>query len=203
MKPMDIQGVIFDMDGTLVQSDLDFRHIREEAEVPVDTPILEYVASADFKTQQKVLQVLEKHEKKAALTCELVPEAKEILHKLKSRGYPLGLLTRNSRHSVTCVIQRFALQFDCWITREDADPKPSPEPVRKIASIFNLRTSQLLLIGDYVFDIQAGNEAGAFTALLKNQRNRAFAEQADIVLETLGDLFDYLPDQSVAPGELP
>lgn len=189
----DVQGVVFDMDGTLVASDLDFRAIRSEAQVPEGTPILEYLDTAEGRRREDALRVLLKHEKRAARTCRLLPGAREVLETLGRDGYRLALLTRNSRDSVDEVLRRFALRFEVSLSREETDPKPSPRPVLEIAEQFGLPPSALLVVGDYLFDVQAGRAAGARTALLRTERTEPFLHRADLALDGLTDLLDYLP----------
>ena len=48
---------------------------------------------------------------------------------MDTRGLRRGLVTRNSRKSVELVLGRLGFDFDAVITREDAPPKPAPDPV--------------------------------------------------------------------------
>ena len=184
------------MDGTLVKSDLDFQQIRSEACVPDGTPDLELLDLIEGERGVKALHVLLTHEERAAQTCQLLPGAEEVLRELRRRQFPLALLTRNSRRSVEHVLSRFDLEFDCSISREEAAPKPSPEPVRTIGSQLNIPPTNLLLVGDYLFDLQAAKAAGARSAILRTERTEPFVHDADIVLEDLRELPDYIPDQT-------
>jgi HAD superfamily hydrolase (TIGR01509 family) len=185
-----IKGVIFDMDGTIVSSELDFDRIRAEARVPAGVPILEFIAGG---ASEDVLRVLLEHEDRAARQCSLQPGALQVLSSLRGQGVKLALFTRNSRDSVRLVLERLGLEFDCWVAREDAQPKPSPEPVLKIAATLGLLPEQLLVVGDYVFDIESGRAAGAVTALLKTNKHAVPTPPPDLVLEELADLLHWFP----------
>ena len=189
-----IKGVVFDMDGTLVRSPLDFGRIRREARVPDGVPILEFISGACAAERERARRVLALHERRAALECELQPSSKEVLSHLRRVGVKVALLTRNSRDSVRQVLARFGLLFDCWVAREDAPPKPSGEPVRRIARALGLHPSELLVVGDYVFDVQAGQAAGARTALLRTEKPIDPDVRPDIVLDDLADLLEYFPE---------
>jgi HAD superfamily hydrolase (TIGR01509 family) len=188
-----VKGVVFDMDGTLVTSHLDFNRIRSEAGVPAGIPVLEYIERAEEPQRRRALAVLVAHESRAARECALLPGAGEVLETLRERGLKLALLTRNSRESVSLVLERLALKFDCYVAREDAAPKPSPEPVLKIARILGLRAGQLLVVGDYVFDIESGRAAGAYTALLRTEKPLNPCPEADLFVDHLAELLDYFP----------
>jgi HAD superfamily hydrolase (TIGR01509 family) len=187
-----VTGVIFDMDGTLVLSDLDFARIRAEAEVPEEQSVLDYLETAPEKKRRKAERVLRTHERRAARDCSLHPDVPRLLAVLREEGFRLGLLTRNCRDSVTEVLNRFDLRFDCCLSREDAPPKPAPAPVRKMARMWDLRPEETMVVGDYIFDLHAGREAGAVTVLIRSERNTHFAEEADIVIDRPLELLEHL-----------
>ena len=98
--------------------------------------------------------------------------AEKCLSLLKQRGFPFGILTRNSRRSVFRGLEKFRgirkQDFAAIITREDSLPKPHPDGVYQAAEGMGISTSELLVVGDFRFDIMAGNAAGAPTVLLTN-----------------------------------
>jgi len=189
-----IKAVVFDMDGTLTDSPLDFELIRAECGLPRGQPILEFLQQATESERQRVHAVLDSHERRAAQACTLRDGAMEVTEELRRRGIKTALLTRNSAESVHTVLGRFGLRLDFWLSREGAEPKPSPQPVRKIARALGLPPAQLLVVGDYLFDVQAGRAAGARTALLKSREGVAPPSEADIVIGDLRELLGLLPE---------
>ncbi|MFO8007105.1 MAG: HAD family hydrolase [Candidatus Brocadiia bacterium] len=187
-----IRGVIFDMDGTLVDSPLDFRRIREECGVPPDRPVLEHLESLGQAERRRVEAILARHEHRAASECTVRDGAAEVVAELKERGYRTALLTRNSADSVRAVLERFPLALDCWVSREHACPKPSPEPVLRIARSLELEPRELLVVGDYLFDVQAGKAAGSRTAFLETGRDVS-PPDPDCTIFDLNELLDVLP----------
>ncbi len=187
-----IKGVVFDMDDTLTISSLDFNQIRSESGVPQGQPILEFIRQAPEPDQRRVQAVLDKHERRAAQECTLREGTKEVLQELSRRGFKTALLTRNSAESVRIVLRRFGLQFDCWLSREHAEPKPSSAPVLRIADELALSAEELLVVGDYIFDVQAGHAAGARTAFLKTDSGVEPPPETDVVLNGLPELLDLL-----------
>lgn len=188
-----VKAVVFDMDGTLTVSPLDFEAIRAECGIPEGHPVLEWLEGAPEPQRRQATQVLLRHEREAAEDCRLTNGAKEVIEELARRGVKTALLTRNSAESVETVLRRFGLRFDCWISREGAEPKPSPEPVLRIAEQFRLPAEQLLVVGDYVFDVEAGRAAGALTAFVKTAKPVPPPAGADLVIEDLRELLEVLP----------
>jgi HAD superfamily hydrolase (TIGR01549 family) len=172
-----LRCVIFDLDNTIVDSDLDFAAIR--AEIGTDEPILEYRAAAGEAEKRRVDEILDRHESRAAKTCALCDGAVEMLSFLRTRGIRTALLTRNSRQSVNTVLARHRLQFDFIVSREDSAPKPSPQPIFLICERFGVRPGEALMVGDYLYDIQTGQAAGARTILVQGPHRHKFVAQPD------------------------
>ncbi len=189
-----IKGIIFDMDGTITECDVDFVAIRREANLP-DVPILEYIESLHEQRRKKeVLAVLEKHEARAAEISRLRQGVTEVLEKLREKGIKTALLTRNSSRSVKTILRKHNLKFDVIVTRDDAPPKPSPQPVLLISKKLGLQPEELLIVGDFHFDIQAGKAAGAKTAFLMNSIHHA-PNDADYQIHNLRELLQIIGTQ--------
>lgn len=168
-----MKGILFDLDGTLTRPGaLDFPSIKAEINCPPDLPILEFIQTRPPGQRSRLLQVLEKREEEAALRSSPNKGAVRCLAALKERGIPMGILTRNSLQSVRSCIMNFhgieLTDFSAIITRADALPKPHPHGVHKAAMQMGIPVQELLLVGDFRFDIIAGQAAGARTVLLTN-----------------------------------
>jgi len=61
----------------------------------------------------------------------------------------------------------------------DAPFKPQPEGLWRICKAWGVAPSEVLMLGDYVYDIQVGRNAGARTALLTHGREWPFAAEAE------------------------
>ncbi len=178
---------IFDLDGTLIELNLDFDEIRRAVGVR-DRYILEAILKLNEDERREKLEILKDFEVKAASTAKLMPYAREALRLLDDLGLKKGIVTRNCRESVEIVMNRFGLDVDFVITREDAKPKPSPEPILLALKIARSKPNTAVVIGDYKFDLIAGRRAGTKTALLLNDRNREFIHLADYVLKSLKEI---------------
>jgi hydrogenase expression/formation protein HypE len=176
MTPFRIKGVLFDFDGTLTRPGaLDFARIREALGCPQGKPILEYIGSLESaRARQAARRRLDAFELQGAVNSVPNHGAQELLAWLKGGGVAVGLLTRNSRASVLRALQNFDQigigDFDVLVTRDDPPaPKPSGDGVLWAGRRLRIAPPELLVVGDFIFDVQAGQAAGALTALLDPQ----------------------------------
>lgn len=183
-------AVIFDLDGTLTRPFLDFDAIRAELGLPPG-PILEAMSRMTGPDRQRAEAVLHEHERRAADQAELQPGASETIDRLRGRGIPVAILTRNSRISTGTVLDRLAIRVDAIRTRDDGVVKPSPEPVLALCRTLGVDPGASWMVGDYLFDIQAGRAAGATTILLQvADAPPSFAREADHVIQSLPEVLD-------------
>ncbi len=185
-----MKAFIFDLDGTLTVPELDFAAIRAEMGI-AEGPILEELDALAPAQAEAARKVLEAHEERAAINSALQPGARELLDELRRRNLPTAILTRNSRQSLDTVIKKHRLAVTETLSREEAPVKPSPEPVLLLCRRLGAEPANTLLTGDYIFDIEAANRAGAVSVLLLNQNNSRFSEQADLKISQLREILDF------------
>ncbi len=160
---MGLTLVIFDLDGTLLASPLDFDAIRAETGLPKGRPILEALAHLPPEPRRRAEAVVDRHEAEAVRASRLLPGAADLLAWLRASGLKVALLTRNSRASVEEAARRHGLAFDAAVTRNDHEPKPAPDGVRHLMAACHARPEDTVLVGDFRFDVEAGAAAGVRT----------------------------------------
>jgi len=193
---MPIKGVLFDFDGTLtLPGALDFPAIKKALGCPSGQLILEFVESQPPDRRAGLMEILEEMEDNAARASLPNRGAEECLRALKERQIPVGILTRNRLKSVRRALEQFKVvtidDFDAIVTRELSLPKPHPDGVIKAAGQMGLSPEELLVVGDFRFDVIAGKRAGASTVLLTNGGESVMAPddpQPDYTISRLEDL---------------
>lgn len=184
---MAIRGVLFDMDGVVVHQRLDFLAIKLEMFGDADGFILERMEKLPAAEKRRAEAILERHETAAAMAAEPMDGIEPFLAWMETRHLRRGLVTRNSRKSVEVVLGRLGLRFDAVVTREDAPPKPAPDPVWLACRRMDVEPSDVLFVGDYEFDMLSGRRAGARTVLLRNAK-MAESAHADCCVASLAEL---------------
>lgn len=188
---MAIRGVLFDMDGVVVHQRLDFPAIKREIFGNTEGFILERMDGLPPSDRRRAEAILERHETAAALTAEPMDGILPFLAWMEARHLRRGLVTRNSRKSVELVLARLDLKFDAVVTREDAPPKPAPDPVWLACHRMNVEPADVLFVGDFEFDMLSGRRAGARTVLLRSATIKESAH-ADCSVGSLAELRERL-----------
>ena len=189
---MGVKGVIFDMDGTITAPYFDFLKIKEAAGIG-DVDMLDYLRSATGAEYERVRGVLMKFEEAGVAEAKLNRGARKLLTFLARKKIPTALLTRNSRKSVDGVCQRLKLKFDITVTREDGPHKPAPEPVWEIARRWGAKPAEILVVGDYKWDVLCAKNAGAPCVLLTNGEGQPdWAKDADYVVTKLPEVIEII-----------
>jgi HAD superfamily hydrolase (TIGR01549 family) len=181
-------GVVFDLDGTLVDSGLNFDLMRQEMGLPEGHAILEALAEVPAGPEkQTMLHILAQHEATGAVNATLIDGVADVLSLLQECQIPVAVLTRNSRQMAMRMLQKFNIAVSQLVAREDAPPKPDPAGLFLIAERWSLPTKRLLMCGDYKFDLEAGRAAGMITILYAPGVRPQFADLADYVIERFAD----------------
>jgi HAD superfamily hydrolase (TIGR01509 family) len=197
MKGPAPRAVIFDLDGTLAESTLDFDAIRAEIGLLPELPILEQLVDASAPDRARAEEIMRRHERAAIAGAKLTDGCADLLGHLAALQIPTGILTRNVREVVESFVRAFGLHFHAVYTREDGPPKPSPAGVLALCQSLGVPPAETLTVGDYKFDVLAGRRAGCRTALLRADPLAA-AELAewgdpDLIVGSLRDLLPLFP----------
>lgn len=190
---MAIRGVIFDLDGTLIDSGLDFDQMRRDMEFAPGEWILETIEGLEEgPRKERCLRILRDHEHRGATTASLMPGARELLDELSRRGLPVAILTRNSREMTELALSRLGLSVSQIVAREDAPPKPDPTGLVTICRNWQFDVSEVIFVGDFRFDLVAGRRAGIKTVLYAPLGLPDYASEADYVISSLLQTCDVL-----------
>jgi HAD superfamily hydrolase (TIGR01549 family) len=143
---------------------------------PPDSYLLEYIETLPSPEKQKqAYTVLDQFELQAAAEAKPNSGAENLVQYLYTKGIRMGIISRNSGQSIQRALKNFKKigvgDFDLIISRDaPVRPKPSGDGILMAAERLNVPVQQVLMVGDYVIDVQAGKEAGAMTVLMDNPK---------------------------------
>jgi HAD superfamily hydrolase (TIGR01509 family) len=183
-----IAGIIFDLDGTLADSQLDFEAMRREMELPPGQPILEALAQLPPVRAARCREILHGHELAGAERARPLPGVAELFAEIERRGWHTAIATRNSREITALTLAKLGVSVELAMTRDDGPVKPDPWAVRHVCERWNVSPAEVVVIGDYKFDIESGRSAGSRTVLLTHPddpRHNPNHELADLLLRSL------------------
>ncbi len=166
---------IFDMDGTLTLAVHDFEAIKRALAIPPQQDILHHLAALPESEAAAKHAWLLAHERELALTAQPAPGAIELVHALQARDCRLGILTRNAHELALLTLQAIGLG-DCFATadilgRDEAPPKPHPGGLLHFAERWQVAPNELVMVGDYRYDLECARAAGAFSVLVNLAEN--------------------------------
>jgi HAD superfamily hydrolase (TIGR01509 family) len=170
-----IRHWVFDMDGTLTLAVHDFPAIRRALEIPPQDDILHHLAALPPDVAAAKHAWLMDHERELAVKAEPAPGAIELVRDLHERGHQLGILTRNAHSLALLTLEAIGLR-DCFAThdilgRDEAPPKPHPGGLLHLAEQWQVATREMVMVGDYRFDLDSGRAAGTHTVLVNAPEN--------------------------------
>ncbi len=176
-----IKAIIFDLDGTLVNTARDIcatlnDSLREYGlpELSVQTTV-KYVGDGAKKLVERavgeradLVQKVYKDFSVRYATCanelsELYPSEEETLTKLKDNGIMLALLTNKPQSATDRVYAKFLAKFGFCIVlgqTEQYPLKPNPASTRAILKELNVSEDECVFVGDGEADIKTAAAAG-------------------------------------------
>jgi len=181
--------IIFDLDGTIVDSRLDFDGMRREMGLEEGLPILEELEKMkDHPEIHNYWSIVEKHELEGATKATLMPGVENFLKEISSRKFKSAILTRNSKKALEMSLLKIPHQFDVVISRDhNFRPKPFPDGLLSICKMLNHDVARAVYIGDYLFDLEAARAANVMSILYAPVA-QSFEEHADLVIRHFDEL---------------
>jgi HAD superfamily hydrolase (TIGR01549 family) len=161
---------VFDLDGTLTVPVHDFAGIRRALDVPQEADILAHLAALPAAEARDKHAWLMRHERRLAERATAASGAVALVRALQGRGCRLGILTRNARELAAVTLAAIGLgdvfgEADI-VGRDEAAPKPAPEGLRYFVDRWAVTPAEMVMVGDYLFDLQCGRAAGTHTLLV-------------------------------------
>jgi HAD superfamily hydrolase (TIGR01549 family) len=189
---MKYKTIIFDLDGTLIDSKINFSAIYQSLRLDPTKSIIEYVNSLSEEDRKSALEIVHHYEEDGSTNSTLMPGVLELLEELFHQNLNLGVFTLNSRAIALKTLKRHQLKIPIVVAREDAKPKPDPEGLVKICDHFSTSADKALYVGDYKYDLIAGKNAKIKTALYTRSTPDFNTTDAYLQFNHFNELSQYL-----------
>lgn len=212
-QPPGLKAALFDLDGTLVHTHIDFARMKREVLAAVARQGLDPEAYAGLD----VLTIMRRAAPRAAHPHQFLSETEELLVEIElaacdgaaeaegatetlrwllDRGVRVGIVTRNSPQAVRRVLRDIALPHEVLLTRADT-PRVKPDPLHLELALGKLGVParHAVMVGDHTMDVEGGRAAGMRTVgvLLPDRPSDFFHEVApDHVIRTLPELRSWI-----------
>ena len=206
------RGIVFDLDGTLIDSAEDIAASVNHALVdngrkplPIAT-IRRFVGDGARILCARAVGLPEKHADVDKVLqgyldyylahptdhTRWMPHARAVLDEL--RRFRLAIATNKPRNTTDVVLARLGVRslFSAVSAGGDVPAiKPSPEPIFAIAKQLGLGVAQMVMVGDGPQDVEAGRRAGCRTIGVRGgflPPERLIAAQPDVIIGSLAEL---------------
>lgn len=210
---MNINTILFDLDGTLIDTNeliiSSFLHTlnrfypgqyQREDVLPFMGPTLHETFSGI--DQERVQELIDTYRDYNISNHDLLVKefegVFETVQWLKQEGYKLGIVTTKMSNVVMMGLKLTKLDqfFDVIVAIDHVtNPKPHPEPIEKALQQLDAKPEEALMVGDNHHDIVGGKNAGTKTAGVAwstKGREHLAKYEPDFMLEKMSDLRDIL-----------
>ena len=211
MRPPDYQGVLLDLDGTLIDAFQPIiaamrQTLAEFGLEPMsDEAIKRHTGRGDCSMtalfgEQKdaaVKRFIEIHDLTYLQDIEIMPGAEDLLEYLLQLGIPTAVVTSKGQHRAEAQIQALGWQkyFTTIVGKLDGRAsKPNPEPLLIACDAMVCSAEQALMIGDGEADMKAAARAGCFGVGLTYSFSEDELKEsgANICFHSLNDVLEWL-----------
>lgn len=194
-----MKAIIFDMDGTLINSEALYDDINARIFAPLGIPEGTLANQYRGVSAEEMLVDIEKRydvhltpqeyrkQRKPFIAslyvedAELAHGAYDLLERLTDAGVPLALCTNTDRDRVLPALKHFSLQrfFDCVFTFDDVDqPKPAPDMHIAAAKCLGFPPEDCVVVEDSAPGLKAARAAGCKAVLYRTEFNQEIDDSA-------------------------
>ncbi|MBV7298166.1 HAD-IA family hydrolase [Enterovibrio paralichthyis] len=225
----EVKAVVFELDGTLVDTAADVRHAAEEMLTDLTLPSLhakhvsDWMGDGTDKLIHRILSrkidgvvpdpvfrlgsalFLKAYQRRNHAKAALYPGVEACLRQLTRKKVPMVVVTNQATSLANELLTRLGIRshFSLILGRDALqEPKPSPDGLLEAALLLHLNPEQLMVVGGSVNDVNAARAAGCGVVCVSHGYNYGVDIRhaaPDLVLESLAELPAYLETEKPQP----
>ena len=224
MRFKDVEAILFDFEGTLVDCQWNVQQAVQETldrlrvlGFPIDRlkrkkySVLNneamVMASEIGYSSEQVKEVIgaiyDRFDADALLRWHIKPQAKECLSFLKASGIQMGLVSNVGRKVLEKAVMKLEISpwFQLLISRNDVQYlKPNSEGIRLALNHLRVQEEKTFFVGDSLDDMQAAKDAGLKVIILSSGEYRApelLSEKPDLMIQDYGELIACFKEERI------
>ena len=213
------EAVLFDLDGTLLDTAPDFvRVVNQQLNLhnmkSIDPEHIRQTVSnggkalinlafgldeGDEHFLNRHSQLLDLYEQSIADESVFFQGIDLFLKELEHRSIPWGIVTNKPSRFTLPLLEKLQLSERCSVTicpDDVSKPKPDPEPLFLACERLSCRPDKTIYIGDHARDIEAGQRAGMTTIAARygyiDKSDRVDDWKADFIIDHADELSEWL-----------
>ncbi len=212
--PTSVRGLVFDLDGTLIDSygaiaaSLNAARVRFGLEALSEPEVRRRVGHGlerlvaelvgPDRVEQAVRIFRDEYSRVYASGTSVLPGVAATLRALHERGYVLAVASNKPARFSRAILETLEL-IDLFVTVEGPDTagvtKPEPAMVRRCLRAMRLQAGEAIYVGDMVLDVETANRAGLAVVLVPGGScdRPSLAHTGRPLLDSLADLLELLP----------
>ena len=226
-----MKAVLFDLDGTLIDTAADFVRIIQQMCRDVQRPVVEaeIIRTQVSEGARAMVQLvypemdvtdpvflahrqrfLNTYGDNIVVDTNLFEGMYPLLEELEAHQIPWGIVTNKPRGLSELLLAALNLTERCAVLvcpEGVSITKPGPEPMYLAAKQLNLEARDIIYVGDHPRDIDAGRNAEMYTILAAygylpvESRDDLLAWQADAIIQTVPELHQLLKNKIAVLAE--
>ena len=172
-----IKGIIFDLDGTLIQLPIDYQKVQKNLKEFFNIsnefkPLIPTIIKKSKNDQNKIrtsFDLICKEEILASDNFKTMNNALETLKFFKSKNLSLCLVTMQCKDALEKVLQKLQISdlFDSVISRDESFDRQ--KQIELSLQNIVLTPSEILVVGDRIHDIESAKKIGCMPILKINE----------------------------------
>ena len=166
--------IIFDLDGTLVNLPVRYELIQKKLKELFNTeseftPLLPSIIEQADSNQNLIdtaFELLCDEELIASECLEQIEGSQELIDDILSKNYTISLVTMQCKKVAEIILEKinFSEKFSSVITRDDSTDRSIQ--IKKTYESLNFVSSDVIMIGDRIHDIDSAKKAGCSSILV-------------------------------------